>query len=746
MPATSPVSSAVPRPRLIPGRELRDRWPANEARARMAPRGALRAPMSCGGRCAPLCAVLFAAAGVAAQAEGWEFYDPPERQAPGDEMIQAYLAEVTEQIHRRFLEGVERLEDWQALEERRREEYFYMLGLHPMPDRTPLHPKVTGRLEGDGYVVEMLHFQSRPRLYVTGNLYLPPRIEEGQRLPAVLYVCGHSYQGRNGNKTAYQSHGIWFARHGYVCLILDSLQLGEIGATHHGTYRYERWWWHSRGYTPAGVECWNGTRAIDYLSSRPDVDPTRIAVTGISGGGAASFWIAAADQRLRAAVPVSGFSDLPTHVTHRVINGHCDCMFLYNTFQWPFAQIAGLVAPRALLFVNSDHDRIFPMDGNERMINRLERIYSLYGAGDRVDAVVSMGGHAYRQDVRQAAFRFINIHLKGDPREVTDSEVDLASGHGSDRQYPIDPVRLRVFPEDRDLPADELNTTIDEHFVPMAQVEPPKPDEFEPWKGALLAELRRVTFRWFPEHIPPAEPLGPAEDGWLRLRTEAGIQVRLTRWPAGQSEPQTTESSAQSDAQPRDSSAGRVLLVLADADAAEHLPDFVHAVAESNDAVYLLQVRGIGATRWTRKNPPNYVERSHVLLGRTVAGGRIWDAIAAARYLAQQHPDTSVLVAGQGPAAIWAAYAALLDDQIAGAVLCRPPLGHMDPSAPALLNVLRVCDIPDVLGMIAPRRLIVYGLPAKRLAKVHTIYQAAGAGEKLDLRAEPAGDGPSSGG
>ncbi len=689
-----------------------------------------------------LCAVWFAAAAFSAQPEAWEFYNPPDRESPGDEMIQAYLAEETEKIHHQFLEGVESPEDWQSLEERRREEYFYMLGLHPMPARTPLHPEVTGRLEGEGFVVELLHFQSRPRLYVTGNLYRPPKIEEGQRLPAVLYVCGHSYQGRNGNKTAYQSHGIWLARHGYVCLIVDSLQLGEIGATHHGTYRYERWWWHSRGYTPAGVECWNGMRAIDYLSSRPDVDPQRIAVTGISGGGAATFWIAAADQRVRAAVPVSGLSDLPTHVTHRVINGHCDCMFLYNTFQWPWAQIAGLVAPRALLFTNSDHDRIFPMDGNQRVINRLERIYSLYGAGDRVDAVVSMGGHAYRQDIRRAAFRFINIYLKDDPREVTDSEVDLVTRQGSDRQCPIDLVRLRVFPEDSDLPADELNTTIDERFVPMARVDPPKPGEFEPWKGALLAELRRVTFRWFPDRIPPAKRLGADEEGWLRLQTEPGIHVLVKPRPSGQSEPQAPDSSPQGDSHQRDSSVGRVLLVVADAESPEQLPDFVRSVAEPNDAVYLLQARGVGATRWTRKNPPNYVERSHVLLGRTVAGGRVWDVIAAAGYLAQQHPDADVLVAGEGPAAVWAAYGALLDEEIAGAVLSRPPLGHMQPDAPPLLNVLRVCDIPDVLGMIAPRRLIICGLPAERLAKVRAIYQAAGAAEKLEVRTEVSGKGP----
>ena len=91
------------------------------------------------------------------------------------------------------------------------------------------------------------------------------RTPSDKKLPAILYVCGHSGRGRDGNKTAFQDHGMWFATNGYVCLVVDTLQLGEIAGIHHGTYSLNRWWWHSRGYTPAGVECWNGIRGIDYL-------------------------------------------------------------------------------------------------------------------------------------------------------------------------------------------------------------------------------------------------------------------------------------------------------------------------------------------------------------------------------------------------------------------------------------------------------------------------------------------------
>src|SRR6516165_2725250 len=366
----------------------------------------------------------------------------PEPKA-GDEMIDAYLAKETAKLSKRVLDGATTLEDWKKRRPRLYQEYLEMLGLWPLPKKTPLKAKVTGTLEGDGFVVEKLHFQSRPGLYVTGNLYRPKKVEG--KLPTVLYVCGHAGRGRNGNKTAFQDHGIWFATNGYICLIVDTLQLGEIPGIHHGTYSHGRWWWQARGYTPAGVECWNGIRAIDYLVSRPDVDADRLAVTGISGGGATTFWIAAADERVKCAVPVSGMSDLESYVTNKVINGHCDCMFLYNTYQWEWTTIAALIAPRPMLFCNSDNDTIFPMDGNRRVIARLRQIYQMYGKADLVDDYVSHGGHAYRPDLRIASFKWINKHVKNETGQVTDADFKPIPGND-----------LRVFAEDEELPRDSL--------------------------------------------------------------------------------------------------------------------------------------------------------------------------------------------------------------------------------------------------------------------------------------------------
>ena len=631
-------------------------------------------------------------------------YGEPDTGQPGDAMIQAFLAKKSSRIHDSFLDGVETKADWLAKRDDYREEYLHMLGLSPPPDKTPLEATKTGSLVMDGYTVEMLHYQSIPGLYVTGNLYRPSNYEPGEKFPTILYVCGHGPRGRNGNKTAYQSHAIWYAKHGYICLVVDTLQMGEIPSIHHGTYRENRWWWHSRGYTSAGVECWNGIRGIDYLISRPDVDPERIGVTGRSGGGAVTFWIAAIDERVKAASSVSGMADLPAYVNNRVINGHCDCMFFYNTYQWPWARIGGLIAPRPLLFVNGDADAIFPMDANNRVINRLESIYSLFGAGDQVDSVVSKGGHSSREDIRKATYRFMNIHLKNDPSPVLDSEVDLVTGILRN-DHPIPPEKLRVFPNDSDLPRDELNTTIDQHFVPLAKSEVPSAGGFNHWRTNLITQLREVTFRGFPSRIPAALLTQSTIPDTQVLETEAGIKIEL-------------RTPAQGLDQPR---AKRIVLVV------NSETNGTHYDSEEGDIVYVCDPRGVGNTRWTRNNPPNYVERSHVLLGRTVNDGRIWDIIATARYIKQVHGGALPLfIAGHQSGAVLAAYATLLEEEIDGAILIEPPASHMEENCPPLLNVLRVCDIPQIIGALAPKPIHLKEADSDLAEFVATVFKVSG--------------------
>jgi dienelactone hydrolase len=592
------------------------------------------------------------------------------QQTPEDRSIRDFMTVRAKELERDFLPEVRTSSDFEALRPKLRRQYLDMLGLWPLPEKTPLKATITGTVHLTGVKVELLHYQSKPGLYVTANLYLPDPCP--QRVPAIIYQCGHSNMKRDGNKSAYQDHGIWFAQHGYVCLVTDTHELGEVNTTHHGTYSYQRWWWHSAGFTPAGVECWNAIRGIDYLQSRPEVDPDRIGATGISGGGAATGWISAADERVTASAPVSGMSDLTWYVGEDGVNGHCDCMFLYNNYRWNWTTIAALICPRPLLFVNSDDDKIFPMPANERIINRLERLYSKFGVSDKVDAMVSVGGHAYRTDLRRAVFEFFNRNLKQDAKPVLDPD----SGLGPDaKTKKIEPFRLRVFPDDKDIPADSLNTKIDEIFLTPAKVELPAPDRFETWKQDLVRRLEVAGLR---------KGDGRALTSLTPVTFEAGAEV----W---------------------------TVVLNATDPPSNQMPSWAAPIVDGRRSCIVQP-----STGWTRKNPPNTVERSLALLGMTADSLRVSELVAA--------PPNSHLV-GKGEAGILAAYAALLRPEIRSVTIVDPPTSHRQ--GPHFLGILKICDIPEALGALAPRPLTLINAKDPAFDRTVELYRLAGAPDKL---------------
>ena len=249
-------------------------------------------------------------------------------------------------------------EEWNASLAKRREMWREMLGLSPLPPRSPLNATITGTLERGDYVVEKVHFQCLPGTYVVGNLYRPAKPEG--RLPAVLYLCGHT---KGKVAAGYQAHPRWFAQHGYVALVLDPIQLGESQGFHHGTYREERWDWPSRGYTPAGAEVWNAMRALDYLETRDDVDSERMGVTGLSGGGVISWCLGAADERVKVVVPVCQSGSIEQVVADRGTDGHCDCAFWINYYRWCWPDLGALIAPRPFLIASGSEDILWRPNG-----------------------------------------------------------------------------------------------------------------------------------------------------------------------------------------------------------------------------------------------------------------------------------------------------------------------------------------------------------------------------------------------
>jgi hypothetical protein len=402
----------------------------------------------------------------------------------------SYLEQLVRTAEQSLAKEVPDKAAWLANKDRYRRELKEMLGLDPEPPRGDLKPVITGTVQGDGFVVEKLHFQSLPGLYVTANFYRPA--QSSGKLPTILYGSGHgptyAPDGTScGNKASYQHHGIWFARHGYTCLILDTVQWGEILGEHHGTYKLNRWWWVSRGYTPAGVETWSGIRALDYLATRPEVDMEKIGVTGRSGGGAYSWFITAVDDRIKVSAPTAGITTLRDHVINGVIEGHCDCMYFVNLYGWDFDKLAALSAPRPLLISNTDKDNIFPLGGVIRIHESTRRIYDLLDAGKNLGLQISEGPHKDTQPLNIGAFHWFERFLKG--KDLMDTIAEPAVKL-------FKPEELRVFTE---IPRDEINTRIDETFVPMAN--PPVPQTREEWEKMRDGWMKVLREKVFQERI-----------------------------------------------------------------------------------------------------------------------------------------------------------------------------------------------------------------------------------------------------
>lgn len=628
----------------------------------------------------------------------------------GDAMIAEYFRQETQKLADDCLTDIKTLEDWTAHRAEYEAQLYEMLGLDPLPEKTPLEPVITGSIEHDDIVVEKLQFQSRPGLYVTADLYLPKQLDGPA--PTVLYVCGHGRVKHDGvsygNKVHYHHHGVWFARNGYVCLMIDTLQLGEIEGLHHGTYHEDMWWWFSHGYTPAGVEAWNCIRALDYLETREEVDAERMGVTGRSGGGAYSWWIAAIDQRIKVAVPVAGITDLENHVVDGVISGHCDCMFMVNTYQWDYAKVAALVAPRPLLIANTDRDSIFPLDGVVRLYDKVRHIYQLYGATEKLGLNITAGPHQDTQELQTHAFVWMNRYLKGKESPIAQPAEKL-----------FQPEELKVFDE---LPKDQLNSEIQETFVTRQSPDTPPSDasQWEQQRDAWLDILREKTFAAWPEENAENLSLEPAfsvEREGLRFRgfdftSQGPIRLRLYMVErADLDNPELVVLNVLDDQRWQEWLA-TMQVGFAEALKGETLgePDAesfeqLAAMLKSQPwAMAYVAPRGVGPTAWNQSSKEQtQIRRRFMLLGQTRDGMQVWDVRRAAQALQSIDELNTVplwIQANDQMAGV-ALYAALFEPDVARLDLWNLPASHHD--GPTLLNVMRFFDTPQAVAMAAEK-------------------------------------------
>lgn len=296
------------------------------------------------------------------------------------------------------------------------------------PQRCALTPRVFEKKDFGRYVRETVIFRSRPGLDVFAYWLLPPQTAEqrengARKLPCVICLPGHgrgvdSIVGMDA-KGKMRPWGAWgeyqadFALQcvaaGYAVLAVEQMGFGhrrdeaaEAKGPEASSCQPAAGAALLLGQTMAGWRVWDAMRAVDYALTRPEADPERVAVMGISGGGMSALFTAALDERIRAAV-VSGycstFRDSILSLSH-CIDNYIPGMLLVAEM----ADVAGLVAPRALFLESGSLDPIFPVKASRASFRDIRRVYELFDAMKAVGMEVFEGEHRFHG---KKAFEFL---------------------------------------------------------------------------------------------------------------------------------------------------------------------------------------------------------------------------------------------------------------------------------------------------------------------------------------------------
>ena len=300
-----------------------------------------------------------------------------------------------------------------------------------LPERTPLNPHTVGTLDRDGYRIEKVIFESQPKFYVTANLYLP---KTGHApYPAVLYPLGHELGGKS-NPT-WQQMLATLARRGYVALTWDPVGQGERIQLYSSDLRDSMLRSSTTEHTILGIQClltgehiarytiWDGIRALDYLLSRKEVDPERVAITGNSGGGTHTTYIAALDDRIKVAAPSCFITSwhwmlktLGPQDAEQVFPG-----WLGNGLDYPDFIYAA--TPKPYLILSAIRD-FFPIDGARETFREVANTYSALGKESQVKMFEADDGHGYSHPRRMAAYKWFSRELKGSEDDTPETPVE----------------------------------------------------------------------------------------------------------------------------------------------------------------------------------------------------------------------------------------------------------------------------------------------------------------------------------
>lgn len=569
-------------------------------------------------------------------------------------------------------------QEWLRYQPRLREQILHALGLSPLPERVPLSPQITGRLDRDGYSVERVYYQVFPKVFASGYLYVPkPRPADAgsqtsgpSRLPAILNPHGHWVLG--AVDPTVQSRCIALAKMGYVALCPDSTHVTDFGV----------------GLCPIGLMTWNNMRALDYLASLDFVDPARLGCTGESGGGQQTMYLAALDERVKVIVPavlVSYFR----RILFASEEAHCFCNHAPGIARLTDAtEISALFAPRPTRFIcaTGDWTRDFPKEE----FPDIRHIFNLVGGA--VDCVQFDKPHNYDRDSREAMYPWMNKYLKGieDPAAAKEPPVTVEK-----------PEVLRAL--SRPLPGASDLEGARAYYRSHYLFQPPSLNGKAAWRD-YQTRLRSAVGELLGEDVAKV-PLHPTSRGAAEIQgfnvekvlfdTEPGVKI-----PAWLLLP---------DQRPKRATA----VVVAHVDGKRALPDQRAGLVRDllNRGVIVLAVdprmRGELRRNWYW---------NEMIWGRPEEGMAAHDLNGAGAYL-RLRPDVDsrqVFVLGLGEASRFALFAAAMDSHWAGAAAdaVGPLYADLEPNR-GVANLLRHGDLPQIAALIAPRRLWLNGAGAR---------------------------------
>jgi len=605
--------------------------------------------------------------------------------------LQTHFERVTNARFDNLFSQIENAKQWQGRKEQTREALYKMLWHERRWPDSPPHARITRKINRPDYTLECLILETAPDIYSTANLYLPRT--GGKPFPVIIYQCGHA------NKNRFKHHGAWFAARGIAVFMMDNIEMGEIEFTHHGVYAHAWFHWYSRGFSPMAVELLNARRTVDYLCSRDDLDNSRIGATGISGGGMATFFLAAIDERIKASAPVSGAISTKGWVNQQLSSSHCDCQYPVNSYGLLYSEIGAMTAPRTQLLCNARSDRGFPMDAFNEMVDKMREIYRLYDAEGSLRTAVVPGGHADTETIRLPVYSFFMKEFLG---------VNTTFTEGG----PVDTLPAdELLCWQKGYPLEERLSRIDEELMPAysfsckslsGQARQSRIKE-------LTKNLRSEVFRYISLEDVPFEPA---------MEKEKGFNGRTVRKVSFNSFKDLRVRGVYSIPQGKRPSGGLPALLIIDH--RRGIPvwgneQLLEGCDWGQRAVLIIETldRGSRALEENLRSfkdddPRHHMRRQAMVCGTTIETMQLYEVLRSVSFLKSlpEVDPAKIIIAGKGESGINGLYAALLDSSVQKAVLCSPTASHRQ--GPCYLNVLRFTDIPEVVSLMS-NRVGIYG-------------------------------------